>query len=339
MKRGLVVAMAVQGALACSPANVAGTPVDAGAATGAAGHDAGDAGRSAASACADIAFARCDRLHTCSISALEFRYGDERTCEAFFQATCLAITSAPSTGTTTATAEACAQAIPSWSCGDYLFNQNPPPDCQRQSGQLPNGSPCGLGQQCQSAFCSIAANQMCGTCAPAPQAGDSCANLADCGPSLNCIAASLKCEGYVQMGGQCTPGLPCGAGLACVGFSAQSGTPGTCQPEVATTGDSCSFLGAGCDVFQGLSCNAQTQTCGVAQIVGAGAACGLVANQQAFCAASGTCVAGACQASAGVGEPCDVAKGPSCIGQARCVTDTDGGTGGTCRIPSGATCR
>jgi hypothetical protein len=307
--------------------------------TGGASHDAGDAAVSAASACANVAFARCDRLHTCSVSALEFRYGDERTCEAFFQDACLAITGAPSTGATTATAEKCAQEIPNWSCGDYLFNQNPAPDCERQSGQLPNGSPCGLGQQCQSAFCSIAANQMCGTCAPAPKAGDSCANLADCGPSLNCIPLSLKCEGYVQMGGQCTPGLPCGVDLACVGYSAQSGTPGTCQPEVATMGDSCGFLGAGCDVFKGLSCNAQTQTCGIAQIVGAGAACGLVANQQAFCAASGTCVGGACQAAAGVGEPCDVVKGPSCMGLARCVTDTDGGTVGTCRIPSGATCR
>jgi hypothetical protein len=335
MKRGLVVAMAMQGALACSPANVASAPVDAGSDVA----SSGDAGPSAANVCASVAFDRCDHLKTCSISALEFRFGDERTCEALFQAACLAITSAPSTGTTTATAQACAQAIATWSCGDYLFNQNPPPACLRQSGELPSGSPCGLGQQCQSGFCSIPAGQMCGKCAPPPQAGDSCADLADCGQALNCIPASLKCEGYVQTGGQCTPGLPCGVGLACVGYSAASGTPGTCQPEASGMSAACSFLGAGCDVFAGFACNAQTQTCGIAQVVGAGAACGLVANQQAYCAASGNCVDGACQAAAGVGEPCDVVKGPSCINLARCITDADGGTTGICRIPSASSCR
>ena len=180
---------------------------------------------------------------------------------------------------------------------------------------------------------------MCGTCAPAPQTGDSCADLTDCGPTLNCIPASQKCEGYVLMGGPCTPGTPCGVGLACVGYSASSGTPGTCQPETTMGGQPCSFQGAGCDVFAGLACNAQTQTCGTAQIVGAGAACGLVANQEAYCSAAGTCVQGACQASAGVGEPCDVANGPPCITLARCILDGDGGTSGTCRIPSASTCR
>jgi hypothetical protein len=342
MKRGLVVAMVMQAALACSPANVASAPVDAGAgATLDASPGSGDAGITLARACADGAFARCSRLQTCSASALQFRYGDLHTCETLFQDSCLEINTAPSTGTTTATIEACAQAIsgPSWSCGDYLVNQNPPPACSRQSGSLPNGSPCGLGQQCQSAFCSIAAGQMCGTCAAAPQPGDSCANLTDCGPVLNCIPASQKCEGYALIGGACSPGLPCAVGLACVGYNVQSDTTGTCQPESTTADAGCSFQGAGCDVFAGLSCNAQTQTCGTALVVGAGAACGLVANQEAYCAAAGTCVEGACQASAGVGEPCDVANGPSCITLARCVLGGDGGTSGTCRIPSASTCK
>jgi hypothetical protein len=343
MKTALVVAMAVLGAMACSPANVGSAPADAGAAASAnidAGSvDAGDGGVTVARACADGAFARCSRLQTCSPSAVQFRYGDQKTCETLFADVCLEVNAAPSTGATTTTVEACAQAIPLWSCGDYLFSQNPPPACQRQDGLRANGAPCGLGQQCQSAFCSIALGQMCGTCAPAPQPGDSCANLTDCGPSLNCIPASLKCEGYVQMGSPCTPGLPCAADLACVGYNAQSGASGTCQPEVVTGGDACTFLGAGCDVFKGLSCNAQTQTCQTAQVVGAGAACGLVANQETYCLASGSCVAGACQAAASVGEACDVVKGPSCINLSRCVVDADGGTSGTCRIPSGSTCR
>jgi hypothetical protein len=335
MKRVLIVAMAVLGSIACSPANVASAPADAGAATSAT-LDAGDGGITVASACAESAFARCSQLEACSSSAVQFRYGNLTTCEALYRATCLAIMSAPSSGTTPPTAEACAAAISTWSCDDYLFNQNPPPECQRQAGQLANGSPCGLGQQCQSSFCSIVTGHMCGTCAPAPLSGDSCANLTDCGPSLTCIAASLKCEGYAQMGSPCTPGLPCAVGLACVGFNVQTSTAGTCQPEAI--GGPCSFLGAGCDVFRGLSCNAQTQMCETASVVGAGAACGVVANQQAYCAASGLCVEGACQAAGGVGAPCDLVKGPFCINLARCVVDADGGTSGTCMIPSASTC-
>jgi hypothetical protein len=342
---GLVIAMAVLGAVACSPANVAGLPADAGALGDGelAAPDAGDGGVSADRACADGAFARCSLFQSCSTSALQFRFGDLRTCETLLKENCLQLSLAPSTGTTTASVEACAQDLsgPSskWSCGDYLFNQNPPPACQQPTGALATGSPCGVGPQCQSGFCSVAAGRMCGTCAPAPQPGDSCANLATCGNTLNCISASLTCEGYVQMGGACTPGLPCGAGQACVGYNIQTGASGTCQPEGTTTGAACSFAGAGCDVFAGLSCNAQTQTCATAQIVGPGQACGLVANQEAYCASSGACVAGVCQASAGVGAACDVVKGPYCVMVTRCIVDNDGGTSGTCQIPSGTACR
>jgi hypothetical protein len=344
MKRGLVVSLAVQGALACSPATIASAPVDAGSETDAmATMDAGDAGVSIARACADNAFARCSLLQTCSTSALEFRFGDLRTCQALYQQSCLGIMNAPSSGQSIAGIEACVQELSppasKWSCGDYLFNQNPPPDCQVPAGALANGAPCALSQQCQSAFCSIADGKMCGTCAPALQAGDSCAGLAGCPRTYSCVTASQKCQGFVNMGGSCSPSLPCAASLMCVGYSAQSNAPGTCQPEVSTPHAACSFGGAGCDVFAGLSCNAQTQTCETAQIVGPGVACGLVANQQAYCASAGTCVDGQCQGSAPVGAPCDLVAGPACITLARCIVDADGGTSGTCQVSNASSCR
>jgi hypothetical protein len=332
MKRGLVVAMSVLGAIACSPANVAGTPADAGAGVRV------DGGVSAERACADSAYARCTQVQSCSTSAVQFRFGDLHTCETVYQAVCLATLIAPSTGATTATVEACVPDIAKWPCVDFLFNQNPPPACQRQIGLLADGSPCGLGQQCQSAFCSIDSGHMCGACGPAPKPGDSCANLATCGSALNCMSATFECQSYVEMGGGCSLGLPCAAGLACVGYNMQTSAPGICQPATATPGAACSFVGAGCDVFAGLSCNAHTQTCGTAQIGAPGQACGLVANQEAYCASSGVCVAGSCQGSAGLGAPCDFVKGPFCIDLERCIADVDGGTSGTCQTPSGSTC-
>ncbi len=343
MKRGLVVAMAVQGALACSPANIAIGPVDAGGdADVVANADAGDGGISVARACADGAFARCNVLQYCSPAALAFRFGDLRTCQALYQESCLAIVTAPSSGQTTAGVEACAQDLavpnPKWSCSDYLLIQNPPPDCQQPSGALANGAPCALSQQCKSAFCSITNGKMCGTCAPALAQGDSCAGLAMCPRSLNCNAATQKCEGFVGMGGACSPGLPCAAHLACVGYNAQSNAPGTCQPEASGVHGPCSFQGAGCDVFAGLSCNAQTQTCETAQIGTPGSACGLVAGQQAYCSSSGDCMDGACRAAAREGEPCDIVNGPSCIAITQCIVDTDGGTSGTCQVSNASSC-
>ena len=329
--KGLLIAIAVLSASACSPANVAGPAAPSG--------DAGDSGGSAARACSDSAFARCSQLQGCSTTAVQLRFGDLHTCQAIYQSTCLNNIQAPSSGTTAATVEACAQGISKWSCRDYLDTQNPPPACQPQVGHVATGAPCGVSQQCQSGFCSIAPGRMCGTCRPPPQPGNSCAALVSCGPSLFCTNTTLECQGFVQMGGACSRGLPCAAGLTCVGYNAQTNAPGTCQAAVTTTGSACSFLGAGCDPFAGLSCNAETQLCETAKIVGTGEACGLVANQQAYCANAGQCVAGSCQAAAGVGEACDLVDGPACITLTRCIVDADGGTSGTCRVPSGSTCR
>ena len=337
MKRGLLVAMAVASAGACSPANVPvprDTGTDAGAAT-----DSGTGDSVVAHACSDSAYARCSQIQTCSSTAVQLRFGDLRTCEALYSAQCINNIVAPSSGTTPATVETCVQGISKWSCSDYLFNQNPPPACQPAIGQLANGAPCGVNPQCQSGFCSIVPGRTCGTCAAAPKAGDSCAKLASCGTSLNCMSATLECQAYGQLGGACAPGRSCAAGLACVGYNAQTGAQGTCQPTVAMRGAPCVFLGPGCDQFAGLSCNAQTETCEIAAIVGAGAACGLVANQQAYCASSGQCAVGACQGASGVGAPCDLVGGPACIDISRCIVGADGGTSGTCQVPSGSSCR
>lgn len=325
MSRVSVLAAIVSVALGCSPANLA-APADAGSGDG-------------ATACTDFAFARCSHLQTCSPTAVQLRYGDVATCESVFKSVCLGAIAAPSTGTTAATEEACAQAIPGWGCSDYLYNQNPPPSCGAVAGLLPAGAACAFPGQCQSAFCAVPPGSACGVCAPLPKPGDPCAQLTTCGLSLVCAAATSTCAAYAQVGAACAPGQPCTSGLACVGANAKTGAAGTCEPEASTLGTACSFTGAGCDLFAGLACNAATSQCATAQIASEGFACGIVADQSAYCAATGSCVAGACLTGVPVGAPCDTAAGPQCFDLLRCVvTSGDGGTAGTCQAPSAVGC-
>jgi hypothetical protein len=361
MMRTALAAIAVSGGIACaviagcSPASVGDAPLavreagpeapdepphEAGANLDAAttATDAGDAGINVSSVCADQAYARCTRLQGCSSTALQIRFGDVRACEAVFQAICTNNLTAASTGATTATVELCAKAVPDWGCTDYVFNLNAPPACQVQTGALANGAPCGVNSQCQTGFCAIAPGKECGSCASVPAAGDSCAQLVTCGTTLACSAVTQKCITFAQIGDPCSNAQPCADGLTCVGFSAQAGTTGTCKTATSTSGAACDFLGAGCNQFAGLSCNAQTQLCDTAQVVAAGSACGLVANRMAYCAASGTCTAGACVAASALGGPCDLANGLGCIDNTRCIVSADGGTAGTCQVPSAISC-
>ncbi len=308
---------------ACSPANIASP----------------DGGDPNTTACTNYAFARCHQLATCSPTAVQIRYGDDPTCRALYTGNCLGSLEAPATGTSAASSQACAQAIAngSWTCSDFLFNQNPPPSCGVMAGALAMGAACAFPGQCQSGFCAIPLGRACGTCAAPAKPGDSCANLTTCGPSLVCDAVTSTCEGFAALGAACLQGQPCAAGLNCVG--AKVGTPGTCMPSTTTLGDACSFTGAGCELLAGLACNAVTGQCATAHIVGPGLACGIVANQFADCASSGSCVSGACVAGAPIGAACDLANGPGCLDLLRCVVTADGGTAGTCQLPSAATCQ
>jgi hypothetical protein len=324
MKRSIALALAGL-ALGCSPANVASSS------------DAGDTG-DATAACSDLAFARCSRLQSCSPTAIQLRYGDEPTCRTLFDAVCLAAVTAPSSGQTAASEEACAQAIPGWSCDQYIYNQNPPPACAQKTGALASGAACSLAAQCQSGFCAIVPGKGCGACADPPKPGDPCDQLITCGMTLVCAPATTTCAAYAQVGASCAPGQPCTSGLACVGANAKTGASGTCQPEVSTLGAPCTFAGAGCNLFDGLVCNAASSQCGTAQIAADGFACGIVAGQSASCASSGGCVAGTCVAGQPVGAPCDVVAGPPCLDLLRCVATDDGGTAGTCQAASPVAC-
>jgi hypothetical protein len=316
---------------ACSPASV-GSP---------------DAGPTADKACSDAAYARCSRLQSCSPTALQQRDGDVGTCQAITKSNCLANIAAPSTGASVAAQEACALALPGWSCGDYLLGQNPPPECQQATGSLATGAACAFPAQCQSGFCAIVPGAACGTCAATPGAGDSCAQLTSCGVGLTCNSFSPLCLAPPASMAPCAPGQSCTGGDACVGENATTGVSGTCQLAVESLGAACSSTTHECDFFAGLTCNTQSGQCVAAQIVGAGQACNYVASAGVtmFCGGGGRCLSatpgapGTCSGASAVGGACDLTAGPECIAPSRCVVGADAGTGGTCLIADGASCR
>jgi hypothetical protein len=311
--------------VACSPANV-GSPDD---------------GPSVAQACTDSSYARCNRFQACSPVILQVRYGDEATCESLLDAFCTNSVTAPSSGSTPATVEACVQQIPSWACSDYVNDLNSPPACQQATGSLASGAACAFPAQCSSGFCAIAAGSACGVCAALPQAGDSCAQLTTCGAGLSCNSASSACATFALSGSSCALGQPCVSGNACEGASAS--VSGTCDLSAETLGTTCNPSGGGCDSTQGLSCNSQSKQCVALQLVGAGQPCGTVNDEGASCTNGGKCLGetttpGTCTATAAVGAACDLSAGPGCISPSRCIVARDAGTAGTCLIPDATQC-
>lgn len=296
-------------------------------------------------ACAAVAAARCQRLAACSTADFAKRWSDEATCEARGQLACTAALAAPDTGATVASTDACAAALPAESCAALLGN-DPVEACLPQTGARADGAACEHSAQCASRFCAIARDARCGTCAPEPVAGSSCAD-AGCGPGLVCVASTMTCQVLVAVNGACSSDLPCANGLACVGASRATGVTGTCQPEVALAGGACDptrATGPDCSADAGLTCDTTTQQCVAQPIVAAGMTCGNVGGVQTRCAAGATCVkppmsaSGTCIAPAADGAACDTTNGPGCLSPAVCVVSSPGGTAGTCELPGDPSC-
>ncbi len=304
-----------------------------------------DAGRvSADQACADLAHARCHALETCAPPRIQIAYGDEAICETRVKEECVAAQAAPSTGATPAATEACAGAFASWACSDLLDDTHTPAACAQVTGALASGAACAFSGQCPSGFCAIAPAAACGTCAAVPKAGDSCADLAGCGPGMTCTVDTQTCQPYLAQGGACSKGLPCGAGLSCVGADSATGKTGTCQAAVAMQGAACDptqKTGPGCDRDRGLVCNVTSKQCEPMVVAGGGQPCGLVGGQITVCGSSGVCTGatattpGTCTAAAADGATCSTPGLRGCETPARCV-----GTGatGTCEMPGPSAC-
>ncbi len=319
------------------------TPVDTGGNLDT-GSGSGSGSGSGGDACATLAAARCTQLMTCSPADLTRRFGTLTECEARDTLGCVDALAAPGTAASPAFELACSAAVAAQSCADFDARVTPT-GCAIPAGT--GSDACSFSAQCDTAFCGLARDAVCGTCAPVPQVGDSCATTG-CGQTLVCAAATSLCQAPLAAGGACSRALPCNVGLTCVGAVAASQTPGVCTAEVTTAGAACDAkhkTGADCSATAGLTCDTATLTCATQPLAGAGSACGVSAGIDTKCSGAATCVGagsgsgsgsgsgtlGTCVAPAADGAPCDDVAGPTCLTPARCV-------GGTCTLPGAETC-
>jgi len=327
--------------LACSapPSYIGPANVEAGAAR--------DASPSTSTACTDLANAQCAELESCSPVLLQTRYGSVATCESRLTASCEHALAASSTGNSAQRAEACAQAYPTWSCLAYLGGVDLPAACTPPTGALAIGAGCAFAAQCTTGFCAIPPHSACGTCATAPQAGDTCANISSCGASLECLSGSKVCGTLGTAGAICGKTEPCGAHLSCIGASAAN-PKGTCQPSATVVGSACDptlTKGPGCDFDSALVCNGQSKSCEPLTISPGGGPCNVEDHQFTACAASGTCstsdagATGTCTTAAADGSPCSTTGvGPGCIPPARCISASTDPTNGICQDDGATSC-
>jgi hypothetical protein len=282
--------------------------------------DGSDAG-SVAQACSDRATQYCSRLAACSPERVQIDYGDQPTCVTRMTDNCTSSLALPGTGNSAAIADACSLAYSTWACEDFLDGTNVPQACQQVTGSVQTGSPCAAPGQCTTGFCAIVPGALCGVCATAPVAGDSCAELTSCGQGLDCTTDTHTCAAVGVAGASCGKGAPCGALFTCIGYDAATKT------------------GPGCDHNTLLTCNTQTKQCATMTIAAGGQPCGtdVVADQTVLCGTHGTCTgasataAGTCTAAAADGAACDLDNGPPCLLDARCVVTSDASTAGTCQ--------
>jgi len=304
-------------------------------------------GISAAQACADRAQTLCARRASCTGNDNIYRvYGTMDACLGRIQLTCMDGLAAKNQGNTPALVEMCANITPTLDCATIL--DNTPTGACAPIGPLPNGSACSFQGQCASGYCGGTKTAICGACADPPVSGDSCA-LSMCGDGQACVASTMLCQAYGHLGDACDAATPCGTGFTCTGASAANGTPGTCQPPVATVGAPCGGTMPGCDTRMGLYCvgAAGAKVCVATSYVSDGMPCGPVSTTSfATCKAGGCYTAtgiasstdvGTCKADVADGVACDVTLGPGCLAPARCVLG-GAGTTGICVVPEDGTC-
>jgi hypothetical protein len=268
-------------------------------------------------------------------------FGTMQECLARQALQCTSAFRAPGSGHSLATEQKCVDAFAAYSCADF-FASNSPDVCQPPGARL-NGAGCAFNAQCRTGFCTGERRAQCGTCAPEPAVGASCA-ASDCGRGQSCDATSMTCKAPGASGDQCDSNDDCGYGLVCAGNAAAGGA-GTCKPAVEDPGAACGGMLPVCDGAQGLFCGGATgaKKCIATTFVAAGAACGLLAPDSfAGCTAAAcytaTGLAGAgemgiCEANAADGAACDTVAGPQCEFPARCVLGN--GTAGVCKVPAG----
>jgi hypothetical protein len=285
----------------------------------------------------DLATAECHHLAQCDPVGMQQWYAnDVNTCATQLSASLTASYSFYGSGATSATVEACANAVKASSCGDSFGALAA---CKTPPGTLPNGTSCATSAQCAAGQCFVpTANPgACGTCT-AVSSTNVCRYDSQCpggqicgqGTCLTPGALGASCggsSGFVSNWG-------CRADLTCsnAGFSAGPGAPstGTCVARGAA-GASCTYGGCAAGLVCSTNGTSVTNaTCVAPKIIPLGGQCDPTqAGSQAQICAGGSCVGGfvggtvtgTCVALAAAGANCG-GPGPACQSDLMCVAGT-----------------
>lgn len=293
---------------------------------GAGGADAApEAMLTAAEACDRQGRAICDALKDCAEQWMQFLYGDETTCIARTVKACTEDQAAPGVTRTIAEIATCADDVTKATCAN-LRAARYPASCGVKPGTRMNTVDCGSNWQCQSSYCAKR-DTNCGMCAARAAAGEACTVDDGCLDGMKC--ANNKCAVPGDEGATCKdPDQPCRADLYCP-------SAGKCTPKLGANGTCSDAFFTACDVTQGYLCN--LFTCQQVRVAKTGEACG--GGSSTVCMGLNPCtgemsnVPGVCAGPAADDAACGSGGDQQkCLPPAVCVS-------GTCRFPSGASCR
>lgn len=225
----------------------------------ASGCSSSSSGVSIASACADVAMARCSLGSDCSLaqsqSGIGFNilenYGTMAVCVQRQTMNCTNALMAPDNGNTPKQVELCVAALPGEMCASF-FDNMPPMACT-PTGPRPAGATCTFNGQCMSGSCNGTKDSVCGTCGSAPAVGEDCSD-STCAEGDRCLGATNTCAAIVGLNGTCDNTHPCDRGFSCVGADAKTMTSGICEAASNSVGTPCGGTMPGCDPTLGLYC-------------------------------------------------------------------------------------
>jgi hypothetical protein len=305
-------------------------------------------------------------------------YGDRATCIGRQVLACTNGLNAPQTGNSPAKVQMCAMDLPSLSCADFFDNTPPAdcaPTGPRQNGasctfagQCASGycggtkaTICGTcadppvaGADCTATTCDhgqrcVGATTLCETVVAL---NGTCDSGHPCDRGLTCVGenAAQMISGTCETAGA-RVGVPCGGtmpgcdptqGLYCAGPAGAK----TCM-QVIYPGYNGTLV-AGADGGAAMGTDAGVASDAGVATTPPGTPCGVLADGSHVGCVAGNCYTatglatgqdqGSCKPLANDGQSCDLTVGPACMPPARCVVAAEGGTSGTCIVPSATSC-
>jgi hypothetical protein len=292
----------------------------------------GEGGTSADQACTDDAASYCTQLGQCAAFLLKTQYGDAPTCNARRKMGCTDQVSAPGTGWTGDTLEACIKARAALSCDDFLHRKPAPTACQ-VTGAIVTSNACRYDAQCGTGYCRHTGGALCGNCVAQGATGAPCTVSADCAGDLVCAGSGTTgiCEAPTGAGGPCDGTHPCAQGLACLPAPMSSMTVCVQPGDVGAPCNPANH-NADCDYDKGAYCDSVSSTCLSYAVAMAGQACG---GGTAACFGGGTCEAAdggtVCVPPVADGAACNPMQGASCMPPQSCQT-------GLCQLYGASKC-